>query len=369
MRPSSSTWRSRTLRIGLLLGGFLVAGPGAARGETCLPPLFEGGQRLARIGEARVLWLGLLLRQHEVCRRPARRPGELRVLVFGNSGIFGFPLPAEHTAVGLLNRRFARQGTPAHLYNLAFPFTYQVKDAVILSEALRYRPDVIVYGTTLADYYHVAPNAYPPLVAFFDANTGGVRRLAAREPAGLVEPIDRYRDAYAGAATPWRNFRQLGLYLREGARELGLHARRRWFPDLPDSPVRIESRRDRYDCRAVEERFERDFGGWRDWSLLAFLGEAGRRTGAEVVVVNWPVAREPRGACHNVRYPTRELAAYRRWLRAETARLGFRLVDLQDRFDASLFVDSLHLGPRGQRGVADLLEAPLRDVLLARRRR
>src|SRR2546426_105394 len=98
MRRSSSTWLFSAVLLALT-----AARPVAAAPALCLPPVFDGGRRLHQMPAPRVYWLQLLLRQHELCWRPPARPDELRVVLGGNSAMFGFPLPVEETFGYLLN--------------------------------------------------------------------------------------------------------------------------------------------------------------------------------------------------------------------------------------------------------------------------
>src|SRR5689334_2010898 len=109
----------------------------------CLPPVFERGERLHGLPGPSVFWLELLLRQHEVCRREV--PGEVRIFLTGSSSVFGFPFPSKQTFAHRLNDSFAATGVPAHVFNLAFVNPYQVRDAVIISEARRFKPDILLY--------------------------------------------------------------------------------------------------------------------------------------------------------------------------------------------------------------------------------
>jgi hypothetical protein len=369
MRPSSSTSRS-SAAAAALAAALLLALSGSAA-ALCLPPVFEGGRRLHPVGSARVMSLALLLRQHEVCWRAPRAPDERRIFLVGNSAVFGFPLPVEETAWGILNPRLGEADPPAHVFNLGFVFSYQLKEALILHEALAYGPDAIVHGVTLDDFIHRAPIRWPQLATFFETNRSALAELADAGASGLGEPLSRYRELQGEADPPSEAFgllRQAGLLLRAG-----LEANARWLlrdvllsPALVPRPEpEVDPPRDRYDCGERRAWFEEHFQGWRDWNVLAYLEQVQRETGARVLVVNWPVAHEPRGACYNARYPASDLAAYNAWLAEETHARGLRYLDLHDLLPARDFVDSLHPNARGQYRVA----SRVREELLALARR
>jgi hypothetical protein len=358
-------WRSRRpARVWLAAAVILVAATGA-RASFCLPPLMEDGSRLVAATDARVLWLEPLLRQHEVCWRDPAQPGEARIFVIGSSGIFGYPHAADKTAVAIVNRAFDEQGTPAHLFNLGMLWSYAAKDALILREAERYRPDAIVYAVTFDDFYHQSPVGYPPVDNFFLRNSRAVDRAAAEKLTGIGEPFDLYRrfwsDDVAGEAA-WRAFREIGSLARVLVRQLAVSSLSAWFPDhlvgMPDSP----EPKDDYDCAEVH-RFALNWMNWKDWSLLPWLAELERERGTPVLVVNWPVAPDPAGDCFNARYLEANFDDYNAWLRRETEARGLAYLDLHDLLAPEDFLDSIHPGVEGQRAVAVRLEAALRELL------
>ncbi len=353
-------WLSRTA---LVLAACLALLPGAAA-ALCLPPAYGGGRRLHDPGAIRVFWLGPLLRQHEVCWRDAPPGGERRVFLVGNSAVFGFPHPADAAVAAVLNRRFAG-GPPAHFFNLGFGYTYQLKEVLILREAVRYRPDLVIYGLSLDDLDTVLPIAFPPVMRFLNSNQPAIAALAAQEPPGLAEPLAFYADHQPRSTLPppvW-SLRQAGLLARDTARAQA----RALVPRLGAEPaptpgVSVQPVGD-YDCAEVAATFERRYRDWQKWNLMAYLEWLRGESGVPVLVVNWPVAYEPRGACYNSRYTAEALAAYGRWLERETRSRGIPYVDLHDLLPASEFVDTLHPTVAGQRRIAEALEDVVTGLL------
>ena len=363
MRRSSFT----SLFSAALLGHALLAPPPAP--AVCLPPTFDGGKRLHQLPTPTVNWLQILLRQHEACWRTPRDPDELRVFVVGSSAVYGFPLPADQTFTERLNERFAAHGVAAHLFNLGYVTTYQLKDALILYAALDYAPDVIVYPISLADFMHRVPALFPPmLIDFFDVNDRVVGAMAARGVAGLEEPLAVYGDL-AEHPESWRGtwlgrLQDVGalvrLWVNDGARSgsaaLGGGSR-------PPPPVLVNGRQRDYDCPTTQSDFAEGWPDWKSWNVLAWLQQLQATRGTPVVVVNAPVAHEPVGACYDVRYPTAAFEEYVAWLRDEAERRGLAYVDLHDAVPADEFVDSIHVDAAGHRRIAERLEAPLVEVL------
>jgi hypothetical protein len=335
----------------------------AARGESrCLPPLFENGQRLHGLEPVKLLWIDPALRQHEICWRDV--PGETRIVVLGNSAIFGFPLPAEQSFSARLNAQFDAAGTPAHVFNLAWIFTYFLKDALILERALAYHPDVIVYAVTLADMSHLAPPPFEPIIEFLRANTDTVDAMAASPPPGLAEPLEavrRYFDERRLEVLAARRV-NVGTYLR-----LLLNRQARAIATAlgaaPALPQPKTAGHRAVDCAKVTRQDRLFFEDFQSWNLLGDLAAIRARSGQRVLVINWPVAHEPEGDCYNGRYTNARLAEFNAWLAAETTRLELPYLDLSTLLPPSEFLDSLHVSPGGHQQIADRVAAALTPLL------
>jgi hypothetical protein len=76
---------------------------------------------------------------------------EFRVLVIGDSSVWGFLLRPEETLSGNLNAGGFETGDGRQLraYNLGYPITSLFKDVIILNEAMQYEPDLVLWLVTL----------------------------------------------------------------------------------------------------------------------------------------------------------------------------------------------------------------------------
>jgi hypothetical protein len=337
-----------------------------ARPWPCLPPLFDGGLRLHALPTPKVFWLELLLRQHELCWRKAAPPGELRVVLFGSSAVYGFPLSAEESVGGCLNRHFAGRGARARLFNLAFVNPYQLRDALIIREALAYDPDVILYPLTLAEFHHIAPMPFPPVIKFFDANRGPLSAMISAPPPGLEEPLSRYGQHLQRRGSnhyPTDQLREAGLFVRLGARSLAESIAARLNAPLPPFQARPKGHQAVYDCSETEWKMASSFANWKQWNVLAYLEVLQRELGVQVLIVHWPIAHQPLGACYSVRYTNAAVADFATWLREESAARGLGYLDLHDLLPLDLFLDSLHPSPQGHRRVAEAVARVLDPML------
>ncbi|MGH7788844.1 MAG: hypothetical protein ACRERC_18385, partial [Candidatus Binatia bacterium] len=337
--------------------------------RLCLPPAAEDGRRLHRQTVYTGTWLPFWLRQHELCWRDER--GEVRIGLFGNSAVYGFPLPAEQTVAEQVNRRFAESETPAHLFNLGYIFTYMLRDIVVIDAALPYDLDVIVYAFTLADMYHSAPAFYPPmLVRFFDTNLDTLAGLIANPPTGLEEPFGEMRPLLV--KTPllkrWSDrLDQIGIGVRLIATHHAEHIARRLAIMPPEQQPTTPQRNTTYDCAQTLADNERQLFDWHTWNVLESLNAIRARTGTAVLVVNWPVSHEPVGDCYNFRYSNPFANGFNAWMKSETDRLGLPYLDLHALLPPERFFDSLHLDADGQDQVAARVFDALRPLIDARR--
>ena len=76
---------------------------------------------------------------------------EFRVLLLGDSAVWGWLLPNEDTLTGQLNQMHLQSddGRSLIFYNLGYPILSLSKDLLLLDEALAYEPDLIVWLVTL----------------------------------------------------------------------------------------------------------------------------------------------------------------------------------------------------------------------------
>ncbi|MDX2168153.1 MAG: hypothetical protein SF182_13850 [Deltaproteobacteria bacterium] len=358
------------LAAGLGLWALAACGHPAHDQGPCLPPVYDGGQRLHGLPGAKVFDLDLLLRQHELCWRRPAAAGERRVALLGSSAVFGFPLAAEQTLSADLNARLARDGVAAHVFNLAFVNPDQLRDAMILDAALPYHLDAIVYPLTLAEFSHIAPTRFPPLVNFYAANLDRMAQLSQAPPAGLAEPLQHYAGFIANQRairSPLAWVPDAAALLRAGLRDRGRRIGLALTGTAPPPDARSRGRQPAYDCAKTQRDTALRYGeGWATWNILAELERVQRERGIPVLIAYWPVAHEPQGDCYSVRYTNAQVREFGAWVQQESAARGLAYVDLHTLLPPDLFLDSLHVSPAGQQRIAAALAGPLETLLADR---
>jgi hypothetical protein len=166
------------LSIDLLFG---LANPLPALGRISLyNHLFPGRQRLPYADEPQrayslsLFQLDAMFASTQLAAGP-KRSDEYRVLVIGDSATWGFLLPPNQTLAASINagNYTLSDGRQVRAYNLGYPVMSLAKDLLILSYALHYQPDMIVWPFTLESFPY-DKQLYPALLQH---NAQAVRQL------------------------------------------------------------------------------------------------------------------------------------------------------------------------------------------------
>jgi hypothetical protein len=96
-----------------------------------------------------------MLASHEIAR--AKASDEYRVILIGDSSVWGYLLDPTQTQAACLNQNQIGLTTPSgrslRFYNLGYPTLSVMKDLLVLRHALAYQPDAVIWSTTLASLY------------------------------------------------------------------------------------------------------------------------------------------------------------------------------------------------------------------------
>lgn len=296
--------------------------------------------------------LEAMFASHELARAP--RSDEFRVVLIGDSSVWGILLRPEETLAGQLNAAglITADGRRVRAYNLGYPTMSLAKDLLLLDYARRYQPDLIVWLFTLESFDQRAQ--LDP--ALLQHNPEPVRRLIAAY--GLAQRADDPR------------FVSLSWW------DKTLMGRRRALADLlrlqlygvPWAVTGIDQEyRDDYTPRAVDLPADSTWHGLSEALFtpadLAFEALAAGMTMAgttPIVLVNEPMLIS-QGANSDIRYnsfyPRWAYDAYRGWLHEQSAQQGWPLLDLWDVLpDPACYTDSaVHLTPACSQQLAALL--------------
>lgn len=93
--------------------------------------------------------LDAMFASHEISG-DAKADNEYRVIVIGDSSVWGTLLKPEETIAGQLNAaNLSACGKNVHVYNLGYPTISLTKDVMLLSYGMKYDPDLVIWMTTL----------------------------------------------------------------------------------------------------------------------------------------------------------------------------------------------------------------------------
>ena len=329
--------------------------------NTLLPgrPRLPFSDRPAQSYNLSLMSLEAMLAAHAVARPAA--PDEYRVLLLGDSSVWGVLLRPDETLAARLNAAglTAPDGRRLRFYNLGHPAMALAKDLLLLDAARPTRPDAVWWLVTLQSFPREA-QLEPPLVQH---NAAALRRLIAAYGLDLdpvdprLTPPDFFERTLVGRRRDLADWLRLQLYGFTWA-ATGID---QYYPET-------------YTPRT--EDFEADVR-WREYPAPALLSgrelafdvlAAGMvQAGAPVVVVNEPIFRSSgrnSDLRYNAWYPRWAYDAYRAALAAEAAARGWRLLDLWDAIPPDAFTDSpVHLTPAGSQRLADRLAAFVRAQL------
>jgi hypothetical protein len=292
-----------------------------------------------------------------VIARP-KASDEFRAIVIGDSGTWGWLLDNSDTLAGQINAQnlTTADGKRVVAYNLGYPVMALTKDALLLEEALKYQPDLIVWPVTLESFPR-SKQLFPSIV---QNNAARVRSLIERY-ALKIDPNDpRFVDPDFFGSTIMGQRRNLADWVRLQA--LGFS----WTATRIDQarPAEIKLR---------QSDFEKDIS-WQDFKEPATLTEndlafdalnAGLKMagdapgGVPVLIVNEPMfisSGQNSDLRYNSFYPRWAYDQYHALLNDKAAANDWHYLDLWDSIAPDEFTDTpVHLTPNGMAQLAQVV--------------
>jgi hypothetical protein len=265
---------------------------------------------------------------------------EYRVLLIGDSSVWGTLLTPEQTLAGQLNKTpITACNKNVRAYNLGYPTISLTKDLMVLDQAMGYRPDMVIWLTTL-EAFPKDKQFDSPIVA---NNAERVR--------GLISRYDLSADANDPALTNASKWDQTFMSQRRALADL---LRLQMYGALWASTGIDQVYPENY------ERAQVDLEAGNEFHQLTSLNEAlafdvlraGMSVNTTMLLINQPMLISD-GANSNVRYnffyPRWAYDAYREKL-AQTANANnWNYLDLWDLVPMNEFTNSaIHLTPSGE---------------------
>ena len=272
-----------------------------------------------------------------------KQPDEYRVLLIGDSSVWGTLLTPEETLAGQLNASpVPACGKTVRAYNLGYPTLSLLKELLLLDYALRYQPDMVIWLTTLQSFPRDR-QLTSPLVA---NNASRVRELIERydlalDPA-LVDPSFWDR-TFLGQRRAVADFLRLQIY---GALWASTGIDQVYPEDYTPAQVDLEPSDEFQGLDAA------DAGSLEEHLALDVLAAGMSAADVPTLLVNEPMLIS-NGANSEIRYnffyPRWAYDEYRDLLAQHSADSGWSYFDFWDIVPPDEFTNSaVHLTPEGE---------------------
>ena len=283
----------------------------------------------------------------------SKRQGEYRIILIGDSSTWGFLLPPGKTLAASLNdlKLSLPDGRLLQAYNLGYPVMSLTKDLLILSYALRYEPDLIVWPLTLESFPY-DKQLFPPLL---QNNPEPVRALIKDFDLNLDPDSPQFVSQTIWDRTIIGSRRSLADLLRLQFYGV-MWATTGIDQDIPSS----------YTPRQEDLSADQDFHNLQPPRLSANDLAFDVLAAGVVLAGNTPILfiNEPMFISHGENSDIRYNFFYPRWayddyhnLMEETSiENGWQYIDMWDTIDPSEFTNSaVHLSPEGTRQFAQAI--------------
>lgn len=294
--------------------------------------------------------LDAMFASHVIAGTP-KADDEFRVVIVGDSSVWGTLLRPEETLAGQLNAEELNAcGKTVRAYNLGYPTISLTKDVILLSYAMNYDPDLILWMTTL-EAFPLEKQTSTPLAAY---NEEKVRELATshqlRIEAGDSNFVKKsfWDKTFIGDRRAWADFLRLQIY---GAM---------WSATGIDQAYPTGYEKAQTDFEADESYHDLTSPLSEDDLAINAL-ESGFRVAGEtpMLLVNEPMLISS-GANSDIRYnffyPRWAYDDYREIMLELSERNNWMYVDLWDIVPANEFTNSaIHLTPAGENMLAKKL--------------
>jgi len=294
--------------------------------------------------------LDAMFASHDIAGAP-KADNEFRVIIVGDSSVWGTLLKPEETLAGQLNAANINAcGKNVRVYNLGYPTISLTKDVMLLSYGMQYDPDLVIWMTTL-DAFPLAKQTSTPLVA---NNEEKIRELAnnyqLRVEADDLNFIKKsfWKKTFIGDRRAWADFFRLQIY--------GVM----WSATGIDQFYPTEYEKAQTDLEADESYHDLSAPLTEDQLAINALETGFRVVGATpMLLVNEPMLISA-GANSDIRYnffyPHWAYDDYREMMTQLSEQNNWMYVDLWNIVPANEFTNSaIHLTPAGENILAENL--------------
>jgi hypothetical protein len=277
---------------------------------------------------------------------------EFRVLLIGDSSVWGTLLKPEETLTGQLNTaNIEACGKNVRAYNLGYPTISLTKDVLLLSYGMKYQPDLVIWLTTL-EAFPTEKQIASPLVA---NNQESLIRLKSRyglefDPKNLAfVQKNSWGKTIIGEQRALADFFRLQIY--------GVM----WAATGVDQTYPTDYVPAQTDLEANEKFHDAEPPILEPNSLALTALETGVRIAGNtpVIIVNEPMlisSGKNSDIRYNFFYPRWAYDSYRDMMAELSQKNQWNYIDLWDIVPANEFTNSaIHLTPAGENVLAEKL--------------
>lgn len=370
--PSQNSWSYRNVILkGLLLFlavnlGFAWLQPLPNLGKISIYNLIIPGRTRLPYGDnpkrsynLSLFNLEAMFASHTIAGRP-KQADEYRVILIGDSSVWGYLLQPNETLDAQLNATGLKlpDGRSIRVYNLGYPVMSISKDLLILSYAMAYQPDLVVWPITLESLPY-DKQLFSPLI---QNNPTPMRRLIQEYKLALDANDVSFVDPSFFERTLVGQRRQIADILRLQAYGV------LWAATGIDQDIPME-----FTPRQEDVTADDTFHGITRAQLLPQdialdILEAGVQIASPVPIlfVNEPIfisQGENSDIRYNFFYPRWAFDGFRNLMAEEAASKGWQYLDAWDRVPAVEFTNTaIHMTPRGTGEFAALLSQAILKI-------
>jgi hypothetical protein len=320
--------------------------------------VFPGRERFP-FGEARQAYnlslfdLDAMFASH-IVNGAQKSPDEYRVLLIGDSSVWGTLLEPQQTLAALLNARsITACGRTVRAYNLGYPTISLTKDLMLLDQAKKYDPDQVIWLTTLEAFPKVKQLS-SPIVA---NNMDRLQKLITTYhlPMNIQSPelprASKWDQTFVGRRRANADLVRLQVY---GALWASTGIDQVYPQEYERAQVDLEANKDFHGLTSLQD------------SLAFDVLDAGMSAGPNMLLVNEPMlisSGENSDIRYNFFYPRWAYDKYRTLLAGQAQAKSWKYLDLWDLVPAKEFTNSaIHLTPTGEKVLAARIAAAIQQT-------
>jgi hypothetical protein len=285
-----------------------------------------------------------------------KRENEYRVIILGDSSIWGDPLPTAYTLTSQINAlEPICRNKQITTYNLGYPLPSGIKDIMVLDRAMQYQPDLVIWGVTMFTLTTRILEEHPLLGTESEELT--ILNSKYHFMNGTAQPDSLYKDWVNANFKLSRTLRyqsysliQLATHTDQIQEEINLQ-----HDKLTDDPQYLEMLPPILQKKEIST------------DLVNIFHQIAKDT--PVIIINEPILIVKNEANSDLRYnsfyPRWAYDQYRQYMTEAANQYKWTYLDLWDSLPPESFANSpLHLNRNGEKILAGMVLSSIQDKCL-----